>query len=80
MADTTAKITAVIDGVTMTIAEVAIKDISSLATGVAFPNQTLSMSLTKPIKVDAGTNILLDCATSASGLMSACVHYTIENY
>lgn len=79
MTNATAKIQATVNGATVTLAEVAICDISIATGSVMTNNQTVTLALTRPVKINPGTAVNLvtvqNAGATAGSIASACVHY-----
>lgn len=77
MATPTAKITGIVGGVTMTLAEITLPD-SAVILLSSVNNAEIALPLPYPIKVDPNTAILFTVAGLTSGISAACVHYKVE--
>jgi len=79
MAVTTCKITAVVNGQTLTIGEIVGHDVAVASSSTCA--QSIAMALPYPVEVDQGTAIVLTTAQSGTGASTiACgtIHYIVE--
>lgn len=73
MANETAKVQAIVNGQTVTLAEVALINAGTQVT--AETAQSVSLALPYPVKVDAGTTLrLVVVLTGSTSITSAAVH------